>query len=217
MRKFQFITVMIVLLFMNPMCWASGAFVTDSFRISLRRGPSIENKILKFLPSGQPVKILNTENGWSHVSVQENNKASIKGWVLNRYLVKRLPWERQTMELKQKNNLITEELMNLESKYEEALALEKATAQKLKEKKAAFKQLKKDYSTLKAESAEYLKLKKIHEENIKILHTMNIENESLKASSRSYLVALGALILLSGLIIGVVIGRQNKRHQSPYL
>ena len=46
---------------------ATKAFVTDTFRISLRRGPSIENKILKFLSSGQPVEVLESNDGWSRV------------------------------------------------------------------------------------------------------------------------------------------------------
>ena len=41
--------------------WAGKAYVTDSFRISLRRGPTIENKILRFVSSGLPVEVLESQ------------------------------------------------------------------------------------------------------------------------------------------------------------
>ena len=60
--------------------WAAKAYVTDSFRISLRRGPRIENKILKFLPTGMPVEVLESQEGWSRVHRLEPRQRSIKGW-----------------------------------------------------------------------------------------------------------------------------------------
>ena len=60
---------------MGQTSWAKKAYVTDSFRISLRRGPSIENKILEFLPSGMPVEILESKEGWNLVSPWNPSKA----------------------------------------------------------------------------------------------------------------------------------------------
>ena len=98
---------------------AMDAYVTDSFRISLRRGPSIENKILKFLPSGQPVKILETQEGWSRVQLPEDNEGVLTGWVLRRYLITRLPWEDQTEQLRKENTQLSEEFTSLKKQLEE--------------------------------------------------------------------------------------------------
>jgi SH3 domain protein len=42
------------------------------------------------------------------------------------------------------------------------------------------------------------------------------ENESLKSSQRNRWFAMGALVLLCGLMIGVVVGRQQRKRKSIY-
>jgi len=41
--------------------------VTDSFKVTLRTGPSSENKIIAMPSSGQPVKVLDSRGNWSHL------------------------------------------------------------------------------------------------------------------------------------------------------
>jgi SH3 domain protein len=95
---------------MSQTGWAYKAYVTDSFRISLRRGPSIENKILKFIPSGRPLEVLESKEGWSRVKVSESEQGILEGWVLSRYLITRAPWQRQTESLKKDNARLKEEI-----------------------------------------------------------------------------------------------------------
>ena len=64
---------------MSQTSWAKKVYVTDSFRISLRRGPSIENKILEFLPSGMPVEILESKEGWDLVQPSEPEQSKRMG------------------------------------------------------------------------------------------------------------------------------------------
>jgi len=114
MRRFQFIIPAILgICLMGQTSWAERAYVTDSFRISLRRGPSIENKILKFLPSGLPVEISESQDGWSRVQLSENGRTYMQGWVLSRYLVTRLPWKVQAESLKKENARLKEKLTRI--------------------------------------------------------------------------------------------------------
>ena len=92
--------------------WAGKAYVTDSFRISLRRGPSIENKILRFVSSGLPVEVLESQDGWNRVQVQEEDGV-LEGWVLSRYLVMRRPWKDQTESLKNENLRLKQEIAHM--------------------------------------------------------------------------------------------------------
>src|SRR5512135_2651730 len=78
--------------------WATKAYVTDSFEITLRTGPSNENKIIAMLFSGRPLDVLNTQGEWSQVKVLDGDK---EGWVMSRYLVTRLPWEVQAKKLQE--------------------------------------------------------------------------------------------------------------------
>jgi len=167
--------------------WAAKAYVTDSFRISLRRGPSIENKILKFLPSGMPVEVLESQEGWSRVQPSESRQRSIKGWVLSRYLITRLPWETQARSLEQENIQLKEKLAHIEEEREE---------------------------TLKRKVADYLELKAAHEIAQETVQTLTRENESLRSSQRNKWFAMGALVLLCGLMIGLVIGGKEKKRRS---
>lgn len=121
MRRFQFIIPTILgICLMWQTSWAAGAYVTDSFRISLRRGPSIENKILKFLPSGLPVEISESQEGWSRVQLSENGRTYMQGWVLSRYLVTRLPWKVQAESLKKENARLKEKLTRIKKEHGEA-------------------------------------------------------------------------------------------------
>ena len=167
--------------------WAAKAYVTDSFRISLRRGPSIENKILKFLPSGMPVEVLESQEGWSRVQPSESRQRSIKGWVLSRYLITRLPWETQARSLEQENIQLKEKLARIEEERE---------------------------VTLKRKVADYLELKAAHEIAQETVQTLTRENESLRSSQRNKWFAMGALVLLCGLMIGLVIGGKEKKRRS---
>jgi SH3 domain protein len=51
--------------------WATKAYVTDSFEITLRTGPGNENKIIAMLFSGRPLDVMSTQGEWSKVRVLE--------------------------------------------------------------------------------------------------------------------------------------------------
>jgi len=53
--------------------WAAKAYVTDSFEITLRTGPSNENKIIAMLFSGRPLDVLSTQGEWSRVRVLDSD------------------------------------------------------------------------------------------------------------------------------------------------
>ncbi|MBW1739940.1 MAG: TIGR04211 family SH3 domain-containing protein [Deltaproteobacteria bacterium] len=173
---------------MGQTSWAAKAYVTDTFRISLRRGPSIENKILKFLPSGLPVKVLESQGGWSRVHVLENEQGILEGWVLSRYLITRLPWEEQAKSLKQENAQLKEKIVRIE-KWGEAVRQELGLTRELKEN---------------------------YEVTLKAIQTLTKENERLRSSRRSKWFAMGALVLFFGLMIGLVLGKPQRRLKSSY-
>ena len=50
-------------------CTAETVYVTDVFEITLRTGPSIENKIIKMVSSGKALALLETREGWSRVRI----------------------------------------------------------------------------------------------------------------------------------------------------
>jgi SH3 domain protein len=183
--------VLAILCFMVPcsQSWAAKAYVTDSFRISLRRGPSIENKILRFIPSGLPVKINETQDGWSHIRLLEAEDGILEGWVLSRYLVKRLPWEVQANRFKEESGRLKEKLARIDDKW----------ASTIKDERNYTQELKKKYEVAQRE-----------------VQRLSEENEILKSSQRNKWFTTGGLVLLSGLLVGLLVGKPPKRRRLSF-
>ena len=216
MEKISFIVITAALCIINTVCWASDAYVTDTFRISLRRGPSIENKILKFLPSGQPVEVFETQDGWSRVRPKDSDQSDVEGWVLSRYLISRLPWEKQARSLKEINTLLRRDLSIIEQKFEEVLQKEKTLSSEIKRYSGALDKSRAEYKALKKDASDFLDIKSAYEILRKESQRLKEENDILRNSQRNRWFAMGALILLCGLMIGFLFGRQQKKGRGYY-
>jgi len=189
MKTFRLTVLLVCVLWLTAHAsWAGQSYVTDSFRITLRRGPSTEHKILRFLSSGDPVEVLKSQGNWSLVHPSTSEKTSVDGWVLSRYLTTRRPWAIQARSLQQENARLKEKLSRTEREYKK------------------FK---------KQQKADYHKLQSLSEAAQHTIQTLTDENKALKSSHKKQWFALGALVLLSGLIFGVLfglaIGRKQKK------
>ncbi|MCD6560694.1 MAG: TIGR04211 family SH3 domain-containing protein [Deltaproteobacteria bacterium] len=224
MNIFRLIPIIIfVLCLMVQTCRAATAYVTDSFEITLRTGPSLQNKVISMPSSGQALKILETRDNWSHVNYSKRGHEIIDGWVLNRYLMNRQPWKLQAINLKTENIKIKERLAIIEKKLKETSNRERDYSKRLQENIISLKKAQNDYTSLKQSSSRYLKLKEDYQtvkaslETLqKTAQTMTRENDILKASQKSKWFATGATVLLVGLIIGLVAGKQQKKKKSLY-
>ncbi len=199
-------------------------YVTDSFQITLRTGPSIENKIITMLRSGQPLELIDTNEDWSKVRVLKNGDDETEGWVMTRYLISRQPWEYQANSLRLENDQLKGKFTRIEKEWRETGSREKDTLKGLQEKTKEFNELLRKYEELKKGSADYIKLKEEHEAVKKNLMTSkrNVdrlakENESLRSSQRNRWFGMGALVLLCGLMIGLAMGKYQKKQKSSII
>lgn len=223
MYRFPFIVGLLLgLCLITQQSWAEKAYVTDSFKITFRTGPGVKHKIISMLPSGQPVEVLDSQGDWSHVRLLESGETAKEGWVLTRYLVTRLPWELRASSLVEENTRLKEKLTPVEKKLSEAVRREQDLAVKLRKSTKALQKLEKEYESLKQGAAQYLDLKSTYnttrakfESMQKEFQEVTKENERLNSSQRNKSFAIGALVLLIGLIVGVVFGRQQKKPRRP--
>jgi SH3 domain protein len=211
------------LFFLAPVARAERVYVTDSFDITFRRGPSVEHKVLRTLKSGQPVILLETNQGWSRVRLAGQSDEETEGWVLSRYLMQRVPWENQAQRLKHENARLSEELNQIRGKWNDLSLRDEAVSSELKQKSRALRQLQNDFQTLKRESADFLKLKKAYESNraeldatLETAEKLRRENEKLRSSQRNRWFISGALVLICGLIIGLIMGSRQKKRKALY-
>jgi SH3 domain protein len=201
---------------MGQISWAAKAYVTDSFRISLRGGPSIDYKILKFLTSGLPVDVLESEEGWTRVQLLEPAQDSITGWVLSRYLITRIPWKNQVVSLKKEKAQLEKKLSLVKKELDKAMIHKQELTLELEKYSKTLSKLQDRYEIIKQGAPDYLKLKAAYETTKKTTQTLINENQRLKSSQMNRWFAMGALILLCGLMIGLLVGRQQKKRSSYY-
>jgi SH3 domain protein len=201
--------------------WGTMAYVTDSFEITLRTGPSLERRIIAMPASGQPLEVLRAEGDWSYVRMVKPQGDSLEGWVLTRYLKDNLPWKVQAENLGAELASVKERMVHIEKELNEVKSREKGLVQELKERREALQKIKADYDSLKHRAADYLKVEAAYQENRSTLETAQADVQKLteevgklRSSERTRWLLTGALVLLIGLIIGLVIGRQQKRHRS---
>ena len=215
MKRFLLIiSITLGLCFISQTGLATKVYVTDSFRISLRAGPSIQNKILKFLPSGTYLEVLETGESWSQVRLLEPEGSDIRGWALNRYLTPRRPWEAQTKAFMGENAKLIERVGILEKENKEISLRDQKLASDLEKFRSAFHKLQYEHGLLIKEAADYLKMKAAHANMKKRVESLTHENEIIQSTQINKWFAYGALVLLCGLMIGLVVGRQQRKRRS---
>ena len=99
---------------------AENGYVTDQFEVTMRSGPSTRNAILRMLPSGTTVEILevNKETGYSRISTT----SGAEGYVLSRFLMNQPAARDQIIGMRQ-------QVSNLRQRNQELVArLGQATA-----------------------------------------------------------------------------------------
>ncbi len=202
---------------------ASKAFVTDTLRVTFRTGPSIQYKIISMLSSGQPLDVIKEEGDWSLIRLTGEGSSGEEGWVMTRYLTTRTPWEQQATSLLKENTDLKEKLATTEKNLNDVLDREKDLTSKLHTSTEALEGLRKEFEALKRGAGGYLKLSTAHKvaksklESIqKEVQELSKENERLQSSQRNKWFATGALVLLCGLMIGLVFGRQHSKRRSSY-
>ena len=74
------VTIIVSFCMFGQVSWATHAYVSDFFKITLRTGPSNDNKIIAMLPSGEPVDVLESNDDWTHVRLPERREGINEGW-----------------------------------------------------------------------------------------------------------------------------------------
>lgn len=203
-----------------PIFAMNTAYVTDLSQVNLRSGPGTGFKALAAVSSGFIVEVLGQKDNWSQVRFVKQGGESVEGWILNKYLVDQPPWAAQA---KTMNTTLKEQLVSVE---EEKNQLGKRETELTKTLQAATEKLQKleaDYQELKAGSAEYLKLKALYDstnlalaEAQESVRTLSEQIDDSKLSQKIKWFVAGALVLLCGWLIGVVMGRYQRKPRAHF-
>ena len=214
-------TVIIGLLFVTGQVLAATGYITDRLEITLRSGQSTQHQILRMLPSGAAVDVLETdeESGYSKVRTGDG----VEGWVLSRYLEKE-PGAREQLAgirtrlaaARQENQDLSQKVSKLES---EKRSLDK-DRQNLQQEQQRINRELDHVKTISSKPLEVdqenrgLKERLIHMEQQ--TQTYQQEIARLKDRTARDWFIIGAGVILLGMVIGLIIPKIRWRKKSSW-
>lgn len=220
MKKITIIVLVVTGLCLCALPVSANVYVSDKLEVPLRNGPGTTYRIVDMLRSGQVVEVLSEKAGWSHVRLAEGARGR-EGWILSRYLMNREPWDKQVKALEEENARLRETASPMATELRELRTARDELATELNDKTDKLERLERDYEVLKTESSTFLELqKKFEMTQAELANTKNDLSERTKErellrSSHSYKWFLsGALVLFTGLLVGLIMGRREKKRSS---
>jgi len=193
---------------------AQSIYVADSFKITMRTGPGTDHKILKMLPSGTRLRILDQTNGWYKVRTPENNQ----GWVLKRYTMQDTPNKLKVANLTRQVDRLKSANEKADSSITDLKAENKTLSSTLSAVQEELGNLKKRYASLKKDASQALEYKQeLEATQDKLqttqsrLETVSAENEELRSNQNMNWFLAGAGVMGGSALFGFFVGRIQRR------
>jgi SH3 domain protein len=200
---------------------AETLYVSDRLEIQMRTGKGTQFRILRMLPSGTALEILEVdqENGYSRV----RTPSGVEGWVLSRFLMQgraardRLAdAEKKLARLELENRKLSASLEDLQktkgsidTEREQLVKENRKLSQELEEIRRAA-------SSALAIDAENKQLKSRIVAYERQAQSLQQENEGLKDRTARDWFMVGAGVVILGMIIGLIIPRIRWRKKSSW-
>ncbi len=197
---------------------AESAYVTDQLEVQLRRGPSLQHKIVKMLRSGTPVTVLqqDTKTGYSRIALENGQQ----GWILTRYLTSQAPaairtgdGDKRIAELLEENRLLKEQVRYSKLNPDEAAQYRNDETQRLTTELNAVRQTSANALQIQAER-DQLQERVINLE--RELESAKRGQHALKDSQKQDWFLMGAGVLFGGILLGVILPRISWRKKSSW-
>jgi SH3 domain protein len=214
LKRFKLLGLVLLFCLFSASVYGETMYVSDILKLTLRTGPSIENKIIAVIESGQMMEVIKFGDEWSQVQLPNGKE----GWVLSRYLTTsethNIKLER--LEAKHKNLMIqAAELLEENNRLE---AENKRVSTEFNANQKQLVKMKADYEALKTEAAEFLTLKTNYERAASQLaeqtaKAKQLEEELSSLEMNTYIkwFLAGSGVLIVGFLIGFSTKRQRRR------
>ena len=210
--------ILISLLAISP-AMAKTLYVSDQLEIYMRAGKGNKYKIVRTLPSGTPLEILETSKEYTRARAPSGTK----GWILSRFLIpvqtsrERLnETEQRLAQLEVKNGKLTTEidkLRNLRGSADHNLGKISRSNKKLRQQLEDIKRTASSALAIDAENKEFKTRIVAYERQ---MQTLQQENTQLKSRTARDWFMVGAGVVLFGMIIGLIIPRIRWRKKSSW-
>ena len=195
-------------------------YVTDRTQVELRRGPSTEYRILRYLEAGDRVQVLEQNEGFSRVKVGEGDT---EGWIPSASLIAE-PIARDRLAAAERNAATARERTTaLEEQNRELERNLSATRTELEQTKASHGTVSRELADIRTASANVVKL---HDDNTSLqqrhvqrdleVEQLTMENTRLTARSSQNWFVVGAAVLLGGIVIGLIAPSLRRKRRSDW-
>ena len=216
------IVVLLLLTFSIMISEAQAAkrYVGDYLVITLRSGPGTENRVIKALPSGTAMEILEEgENGYARARLEDG----MEGWVRTQYLTDTPIAKDQLASLQVKYDKLKEDYTVVKTELDSLKSEHSKVAKGSDKLETQYKALQDRMARLNEVAAKPILLdqenRELKEQNVTLANEMNLirqENQILKdRSDRDWFIA-GAGVVLIGVILGLLLPKIRMRRKDGW-
>jgi SH3 domain protein len=207
----RFIMIVIMLMAVSIVSAQDTRYVTDELSFALRTGKSTQHKIIRMLPSGLSVTVLEDfDDGYSHIVTAEG----VEGWILSRYLTIDPSAREQLETLRLAHERVSAASEELNSRFASTDASRKQLETQNRDLQAQIGMLRKELSDLRRTAARPMELSR---ENAALqrqfdqqqgeIHQLRFDNKLLRDQSKRNWFLAGTGVTLGSLFLGLVIPR----------
>ena len=209
-------------LFCAAVANAQTRYVTDNLSVELRRGPSLEYLILRSLPAGEAVQVLeqDAETGYSRVRVADGGA---EGWILTRFLEGE-PAARDKLAAAERNLAAARNrVAELESQVSELTAKLGGTEQALEQTEQMQEEASAELADIRQAAANVIEIREQNDtlrqslaERQAEVDRLQIQNSALRSRERQNWFIVGAGVLLGGILIGLIAPTLRRRRRTDW-
>ena len=201
---------------------AETRYVTDRAQVELRRGPSTEYRILRYLEAGDRVEVLeqNEQQGFSRVKVGDQDT---EGWVPTASLVAE-PIARERLAVAERNLASARERVTTLESQNQSLTRDLTTARsELEQARTNHGTVSRELADLRTAAANVVEIRddntSLHErlgQRDREVDQLTADNARLSTRNNQNWFVVGAAVLLAGIVIGLIAPMLRRRRRSDW-
>lgn len=200
---------------------AQTAWVTDQFEITLRTGPSTSNAIRLSIPSGTRLEVLESDPDSGYTRVRTGS--GTEGWVISRYLMDEPSAREQLANLTRQLSSAAEEGTSLSSQLNAIRAEYREAEQQIARLEREKEVLQAELDDIRQTAANVLAIDNQNNELQQELTNAEIRIDGLteevralnSQANRNWFIT-GALVIVGGIILGLLLPRMRWQRRSRY-
>lgn len=183
-------------------------YISDRIEVPMRRGAGGEFRIERMIPTGTPLKILETSGSWSRVELELNNR-TWTGWVHQVAIQNQPPARFLVRDQAERLERLDTRFKSLQAEHEQLSEQYQAASSELEQLKQERFEMEQEFQHIKDVSGNTLEIERQNQElrqTLSELETQNVIMREQIAKSEDTIkrqwFLTGAGVLLLGLLIG---------------